>query len=379
MAVVLIGIVLFSFLCATFVLENLDAEKAGAGSQLRLYVLSNTENFEMHNDKALRRAAWNVIRTAATTVSHIAVFGPSGDPIFLLTSPEYGAADTDLIEELQTIQTTARLSMPTSGSDLFPMSLPDGRVIYRSFTPVRKGPVKLGEVEMGFFRSALLSSSFKRLQMPASVAVCCVLVLMLICIMFMRRWERTRTGEVTSIVQGQVEMLKADFDRKQQELKKERETKDVDGGSFFNILEAVRDISASPDLPMFVRRSVLSSVRLFRCRLVSFYLQRGAEGQPPAWQLMGRYDGKGYAHNVQETLDTEPHPKLREALQVGATELLHGYPTDSTQSLIIAVAAEKPLGVIVLQNKVGSFDAKDLLAARVFAGFLPNLLAWHLK
>ena len=60
-------------------------------------------------------------------------------------------------------------------------------------------------------------------------------------------------------------------------------------------------------------------------------------------------------------------------------ELLQGYPTEATHALLIAVVTEKPIGAILLHNKIGTFDSKDMMAARIFAGFLPNLLAWHVK
>lgn len=387
LATVIAGILMFAMILAVFFMETVDMELAAAGNQLRLFVLSNAENFETSedkaiNDKALKKAAWNLARSPL--VSHVAVFDPRGQIIVWIMSPAYGAAsDTEYpdVVQLQTIQNKAKLMMATSGSDLVAMELPSGRVVYRAYTPVtaKKGTVRLGEVEMGFFKSEITSKSLNNLRTPGAVAIACILLLILLASGVVRRWEASKARELSQFFETQLEKVKTQFDRKVEEQKKDRESKDVDGGSFFNILESVRDLSGAPDIDTFVRRLVLSSVRLFRCRMVSFYLNRSDNGKPADWELSGRYDGKGYAHEVKESLDLAAHPRLKEALGVGATELLQGYPTEATAALLIAVVTEKPIGAILLHNKIGTFDSKDLMAARIFAGFLPNLLAWHVK
>lgn len=380
---VLTGILLFSLLIATFFMEMVDSELAAAGNQMRLFVLSNTENFESRDDVALRKSAWNLARSGAL-VSHVAVFDPNDHVLVWVASPAYGAAsDTDNkdMTELLTVQNKAKLMIATAGADLVPMDLPSGVGIYRAFTPVtlKKGTVRLGSVEMGFFKREIISRTLERLRLPGAVAVACVLLLIPLASAALRKWEAAKTVELTQFVESQSDRMRAVFERQAAEQKKEKESKDVDGGSFFNILESVREISAAPDRQTFVRRSVLASVRLFRCRMVSFYLHQPANGQHATWGLSGRYDGRGYTHELSETLDPSSHHRLKEALQMGATELLQGYPTESSQALLITVAAEKPLGAIILHNKAGVFDAKDLMSARIFSGFLPNLLAWHMK
>ncbi|OGH59658.1 MAG: hypothetical protein A3G34_07515 [Candidatus Lindowbacteria bacterium RIFCSPLOWO2_12_FULL_62_27] len=374
-----VSAMLFGLLLGAFFMEALDSELAAAAAQMRLFVLSNTENFENRDDVALKRAAGNLIRSPL--VSHLAVFDPQGRVLVWATSTALGAtgpANSDLAH-LATIQNKAKLLMATSGSDLVPMKLPSGKKIYRAYTPLtaKKGTVKLGEVEMGFFKSEVIARTLRQLRTPGAVAIACVLLLALIAAGVTKRWESKTSGALAEFVQHEMKKAEIEFSKKLAEQKRERDSKDVDGGSFFNIMEAVREISGAADLAAFVRRSVLSSVRLFRCRMVSFYVHDASNGAP--WQLSGRYDGRTYVNETQESLDPSTHPRLKEALNVGATELLEGYPSGASQALLIAVSAERPLGALVLHNKVGAFDSKDLLAARIFAGFLPNLLAWHMK
>lgn len=377
-----VSVGLFSMILGSFFIESFDSELEAANYQVLLFVYSNTENFEMQNTDGLKKSARNLIRSPL--VSHIAIFDPLGRTSVWLPSLKHGDADdTENVdmEELVKVQNKSKLMMVTTGSNLMKLELPSGKVIYRAYTPVtaKRGTVKMGEIEIGFFQSEILARTLQRLRIPGSVATAGVLLVILLAGGLVKQLEKSKTADLTKYVTGQLDRLQVQYERKISEQKKEKESKDVDGGSFFNIMEAVRDISGATDLPTFIRRSVLSSVRLFRCRVVSFYVCRSSNGSAPAWELGGRYDGKGYAHDLQETLDLAAHTRLKEALSVGATELLQGYPSGATQALLIGVSAEKPLGAIILHNKVGTFDNKDLLAARIFSGFLPNLLAWHVK
>lgn len=372
-----VGLVLFSLVIGSVFTENVDSELIAASSQLRPLVLSNIENFETSNDVALRKAAWKLVQTPL--LSHIAIFDAHGRPIVWVTSPAHGV-DTDNpdIKSLSMVLNKNKLMMETRGAELVEMQLPSGKGIYRAYTPVSKKGVRMGELEMGFFKSEVVSRAFHNLRTPAAVALGAILLLTLIAAGYLKRWENTKTDQMTEYIEGRFEKIKGDFYRKMLDQKREIESKEVDGGSFFNIMEAVRDISGATDLQAFVRRAVLASVRLFRCRMVSFYIFRASNGAG-AWELAGRYDGKSYMHDVQEILDAAGHDRLKEALNIGATEILQGYPSEALQGLLISVSAEKPMGVFVLTNKVGNYDSKDLMAARVFAGFLPNLLSWHLK
>ena len=375
----ILGILLFSMVIGSVFMENVDSELISASSQLRPLVLSNIENFETSNDIALRKAAWKLVQTPL--LSHIAIFDARGHAIVWVTSPAHGVgSDTDNsdIKVLSAVLNKNKLMMETKGSELVEMQLPSGKNIYRAYTPVSKKGVRMGELEMGFFKSEVVSRAFHNLRTPAAVALGAVLLLTLITGGYMKRWENAKTNQMTDYIETRFEKIKTDFYRKMLEQKREIESKEVDGGSFFNIMEAIRDISGATDLQAFVRRSVLASVRLFRCRMASFYVYRSSNGTG-AWELSGRYDGKSYIHDVQETLDPAGHARLKEALGIGATEILQGYPSEAVQGLVISVSAEKPLGVFLLTNKVGNFDSKDLMAARVFAGFLPNLLSWHLR
>ncbi len=372
-----VALALLGIVFASFFMETFDSEIESANHQLRLYVLSNTENFEKQNDKALKKAAWNLVRGSG--VSHVAVYDPLGRVLVWQLSTRYSSATPVDQANILLIQSKSKLAAETRGTDLIKLELPSGMVIYRAFTPVRKGAMKLAEVEIGFFKSEILSRTIKRLQFPAAVGVSCVFLLIPVGGVSIRRWERTKSTELTRYIEAKMEKVETEYKLRLAEQAKEHETKEVDGGNFFNILEAMRDVSGAADLPAFIRRTVLSSVRLFRCKMVGFYVFQNSEGQPPSWTLSGRYDGKGYAHDQGEKLDVESHERLKEALSVGATELLQGYPADSTQTLLITIASQKPLGAILLYNKVGMFDSRDILAARIFSGFLPNLLAWHIK
>lgn len=375
----LVGILMFSAILASFYLETVDSELAAAGNQLRLFVLSNTENFETRDEAALKKAASNLVRSPL--VSHIAVYDPQSRLYVWAASPAYVAGSPDAAA-LAEIHTKAKLMMATQGSDLVRMDLPSGRSLYRAFTRVtaRKGMVTMGEAEIGFFKKEIVSRALERMRIPGAVAIAAVLMLVLIAGGMAKRWESRKVDDLTEFVVGEFEKIQADANRKLVVQKKEQETKDVDGGSFFNIMEAIRDISGAADLQTFVRRAVLASVRLFRCRMVSFYVHESSDAKTTRWKLSGRYDGKGYSQGITEPIDLSSDKRLNEALAIGSTELLEGYPMAAAQSLLIGVSADKPIGALLLQNKVGiSFDSKDLMAARVFAGFLPNLLSWHVK
>lgn len=372
----IVSVVLFTLVMGAFYSVTYDSVMADAANQMRLFVYSNTNDFESGDVKSLGKAAANLLRDKI--VSHVVVYGPQGHVLTWNISSRYGAANAD-IAELDKIKTTAKLVMATSGADLVRMKLPSGNVVLRAYTPVRKGPTRLGDFEMGFFKSELVGRSLQNLRIPGAVSVACAFLLPLIVSIAIRQWEKSRTRTLTGFIETEIGEKEREFGRKMDSQRREHESKDLDGGHFFNIMESVRDIASSPDRAMFVRRSVLSSVRLFRCRLVSFYLLESSNRKAPAWRLIGRYDGKGYVHELQEALDPSVNARLNAVVTAGSTELIEGYPAAGLQALVIGISAPKPVGLIVLSNKVGIFDSKDLVAARAFAGFLPNLFSWHLS
>lgn len=368
----------FAAILGMIFLEMTDMEKEALNGQIRTYAFSNSDNFEIQNVPALKKAAMNLMKSK--TVSHIVIFDPQGRPLLWLPSPKITPTQNDLPTLQLKVQREAKLTASTSGSSVVSLKLPSGMSLYRTFLTIQKGPARLGGVEIGYFRPDITADVIQNLQATIGICAACFLVSILLIFGMTNRWEKRKSREILQYFQTQLDQQKGQYERKLVQQRREHESKDVDGGSFFNILESVREISGSPDLPMFVRRTVLSCVRLFRCRMVSFYLcQPDGNQKSENWNLMGRYDGKGYFHELSEKLEVTSSKQLKDALAVGATELLEGYPAEKTQSLVISITADKILGAVILYNKVGNFDGKDVLAGRIFAGFLPNLLAWHTK
>ncbi|MBI4177827.1 hypothetical protein HY522_00190 [bacterium] len=377
--VVVGSLVLFGLILGVVYTDHYDSEKLFAAAQLRTFVIANTENFQTGNTAGIKKAAYHLIQAPA--VSHLVIFDGAGRTILSMTSPEYAAGGDDgekeIADLMMKIQGPDRLTAATSGSDLNTVKLQSGRSLLRAFIPIRRGAARLAEVEMGFFKSQIRNRALQRIRTPGAICAAGALIIMVVGYSVVSRWEKTKSRELAQLLDTQMEQQKIQYDRKIFIMKKENEGKDLEGGSFFNIMESVRDISGATDLDNFVRRTVLASVRLFRCRLVSLYLSAPKDVENSAWKLSGRYDGKGYAHDLEEVLDIAKHAQLRNALTMSATELLEDYPVEKNQSLLISVSSDKNRCALILFNKVGTFDTKDVMAGRIFAGFLPNLLAWH--
>ncbi len=371
---------LFMLVLGAVYMVTYDSQLTDANNQMRLFVLSNTDNFETHNEKALKRAAGNLLR--GRLVSHFVVYDAKGDVIVWELNDSHGdetdTSNRDAVE-LGKIKFKSKLVMATSGSDLIRMKLPSGKVVLRAYTPVRKGAMKIGDFEMGFFKSELVHRTLESLQIPAAVSFACVGLVTLIVLTSIRRLEKSKTAVIAKFFQTRVDHLTSEFNVKFNAQKREMESKDLDGGHFFNIMESVRDVAGAADSASFIRRAVLAGVRLFRCRMVSFYILDSSNIKSPLWKLSGRYDGKSYTHDIQEALDPSVHRQLNNAIGTGATELIEDYPGMKQQALLVGISAPKPIAALILSNKVGLFDSKDMVAARAFAGFLPNLFSWHTK